>query len=162
MRTHSNEYLELMQEAWEYQDFLSVELNKHGIILQNFSSCKHQIHAENTLGLELKLDRRLKETGNYYIETAEKEREREGAYAPSGIYSSCWLYGIGNYNALAIFSTNRLQEIHRGLSNDLDPRRYPGIELKRTPTSEGFIIPLTTARDFVLYEKVIVFEHEEC
>ncbi len=133
-----------------YEDFLSVKLLLHGIVLQNFKTKKMQYdRGENVLGMEIKLDRRMAETGNVYIEIAEKAGIREGDYFPSGIYrgDETWLYGIGDYKEFFIFSKRTLLQIHKAAPS--------WITLKQIPTSKGFVMSQAKAREYV--EKVILF-----
>lgn len=134
----------------EYQDFICEQLHKHGIVLQNMQSKKYQYKRENLLGLEIKLDRRLSETGRIYIETHEKAKPRPGKYALSGINrDDCWLYGIGNYEIFFIFG----KKVLRRLKDKKPPWLY--WPHKDKETSRGFCIPLEKAEQIA--EKVIKF-----
>ena len=58
-----------LEDGLQYQDFICMELHRRGIVLQNIQSKKFNLKKENLLGMEIKFDRRLKDTGNVYIET---------------------------------------------------------------------------------------------
>jgi len=128
-------YKEMMQKGFEFQDFIADKLIESiGISLTSYSSKLYQEKkGENRQGFELKFDDRYKTTGNIYIETAEKSNENNPNFVLSGIYRSdnTWLYLIGNYEELFIFSKKHLILIHKS-------NKYKNVETK---TSQGFLIP---------------------
>ncbi len=140
-KTTQPTYESQLRRGVEYQDFVCQELHTIGIVLQNMSSKKYQVKQENLLGLEIKFDDRSKDTDRLYIETAEKAKERPGAYWPSGIYRDdhCWLFGIGDYTRFFIFGKNQLQRIDK--ANPAWLYR----PAKDKPTSQGFCIPIEKA-----------------
>ena len=87
------------------------------------------------LGAEIKRDGKFRETGNIYIETSEKSHPDKPEFTPSGILrkDNSWLYVIGDEKTIYIFSTKYLQ---------LLANRY---QVKETPTSRGFIMPISEA-----------------
>src|SRR3990167_4524764 len=87
------------------------------------------------LGAEIKRDGRFRETGNLYIETAEKSHPNNPAYIPSGIYraDNSWLYVIGDEKEIWIFSVKYLR---------LLSRRF---RVVKNPTSMGFLMPTAEA-----------------
>lgn len=118
-----------------YQDFvIDAFLTILKLPICQFSSSLYQNHVgESVCGVEIKFDDRFAETGNLYIETAEKAYPRDGAYVPSGIYRSdnSWLYVIGNFDTIFIFAKNLLQGMQqRG--------KYRAVQ---TPTSQAFLLP---------------------
>lgn len=131
-------YAPQLKAAQEYQDYVAWHLLREGIVLVNYQSRQAQFrHGENALGMEIKFDRKLHETRNLYIEIAEKADPANDAWIPSGIHrqDNSWLYAVGDYRGLYLFSIRTLRLVHRA-------RRYRTIE---TPTSQGFLIPLTDA-----------------
>jgi len=128
-------YKEMMQKGFEFQDFIADKLIESlGISLTSYSSKKHQEKkGENRQGLEIKFDDKYKTTGNIYIETAEKSNENNPNFVSSGIYRSdnTWLYLIGNYKEVFIFSKKHLVLIHK-------TGAYRNVETK---TSKGFLLP---------------------
>jgi hypothetical protein len=128
-------YKEMMQKGFEFQDFIADKLIESlGISLTSYSSKQHQEKkGENRQGFEIKFDDRYKTTGNIYIETAEKSNEKNLNFVSSGIYRSdnTWLYLIGNYEEVFIFSKKHLLLIHKS-------DKYRNVETK---TSKGFLIP---------------------
>lgn len=93
-------------DADEFQDFVVDTILAHlKIPICVYSSKKYQYNkGESANGVEIKFDRKLAETGNLYIETAEKAQPRSGDYAPSGIFRSdnTWLWIQGNREVLFI------------------------------------------------------------
>jgi len=139
-----------LKDAKPYQDFICEELHRRGIVLQNMTSKQYQFKRENLLGLEIKLDKRMVETGRVYIETAEKAHEDNAAYVLSGIYrnDNSWLYGIGDYTIFYIFSKNTLKRLDQHNPKWLY-RPAP------TGTSKGFCIPIDRAEK--LADRIIRF-----
>ena len=88
---------------------------------------------------------------NYDIETREKSHSTNIQYVRSGIYrdDNSWLFCIGNYRVLFIFGKKTLQRL------DLHNPRWIYRPI-RTPTSQGFCIPIDRAQQ--LAERVIYFE----
>lgn len=129
---------EKMEEAKEYQDFVcSWVARNYGLVLSIFSSKKYQQKiGESLQGIEIKYDKKFSETGNVYIEIGEKAYPREGEYYPSGIYANdnSWLYFIGNYDIMYIFSKKQLKTVYEKL---LYTRMIPDNETK---TSTGFLL----------------------
>ena len=130
------------EKGIEYQDFICEHLHQEGIVLQNMQSKQYQYKKENLLGLEIKFDDRMAETGRIYIETHEKAQPRTGDYAQSGINrQDCWLFGIGNYKVFFIFDKKVLRRIKKHNPSWL---YWPH---KDKETSKGFCIPLSKARE---------------
>jgi len=134
-----------LEAGIQFQDFVCVELHKLGIILQNMSSKKYQRKKENLLGLEIKFDRRFRETGNLYIETHEKSDPSNPEYVKSGIYrdDETWLFGIGDEQTFFIFAKTLLRNFVE-LSDSLTWLK----RAKPTPTSMGVLFPLAKARQW--------------
>jgi len=83
-----------------YQDFIVDVLFEHlGLAVVQYTSKAYQYAVgESRTGVEIKHDKRYADTGNLYIETAEKAMPRPGPYVPSGIWrtDNAWLYVIGD------------------------------------------------------------------
>ena len=141
MNNYKEYYKEKLEEGLEYQDFVSEVLYKIGIPLFSYNSKKYQIkHGENKLGIEIKFDNKSAETGNIYIEIAEKSNPANANFVLSGIYrnDNTWLYVIGNYKKVFIFSKTILKLLHKG-------NRYKNVQ---TDTSRGFLLPLKDAEKY--------------
>lgn len=142
-------YKQMLQKGLEYQDFVTnILLSELGIALSSYSSIKYQCSVgENKQGIEIKFDDRYENTGNLYIETQEKSNPNNMKYIDSGIYRSdnTWLYLIGNYKEIFIFSKKQLVIIHK---------RKTCREVKTT-TSIGFLIPKDEAEKYSI-KKIIL------
>ena len=135
----TNLYKEMLEKGLEYQDFITdILLSEIGISLSTYSSKKYQYSVgENKQGIEIKFDDRYKETGNLYIEIKEKSNATNPNYVDSGIYRSdnTWLYVIGDYTEVFIFSKKQLIMMHKkGIFKEVT-----------TPTSIGFLVPRAKA-----------------
>ncbi len=94
---------------------------------------------ENLQGIEVKFDRKFRETGNLFIETSERSTP-ESQWHPSGILKedNSWAYAIGDYEKLYVFAIKQLRILYKkGLYKEVS-----------TPTSEGFLLPLMTAENW--------------
>jgi len=148
MKDYSEYRRKMTAEGKEYQDFVSLECCKRGMPIIMFQSQKYQYaNGENTNGYEIKFDGRYKETKNLYIEIAEKSHPNNPKFAPSGIFrkDNTWLYLIGDYAKLFIFTRKKLVELAAN-----------GYEMKETPTSQGFLLSNTDAEKYAA--KIIDFE----
>lgn len=132
----------LLEDGWEYQDFVAIQLQRCGIVLNNLQSKRYQVeYGENLLGMEIKLDRNFARTGNLYIEVAEKSDAQQPAFVPSGIFAAdhAWLYAVGDYAGLFVFVKHALRaEWDRCLSS-----RARVVE---TLTSRGFLLARADAQ----------------
>lgn len=123
-----------------YQDFVVDVAWQAGLAIAQYSSRTYQLAVgESRGGVEIKHDKRYKETGNLCIEVAEKARPRPGAYAKSGVMrEDHWLYAIGDYDIIYFFASNLLRALFQA-------KRYREYE---TPTSQGFLIPEADAQKY--------------
>ena len=151
-------YREKLEAGLQYQDFVADQLRKADpcIILCAFSSQKYQNErGESASGIEIKHDMRMKDSGNLYIEVAEKSSPDVPDYTPSGIMrnDNTWLYLIGDYEQAFLFSKHQLKQIY------MDERHHAqrGIRKKQTPTSIGFTYPIVNALNGMCLHK-FVFE----
>lgn len=136
-------YREMLEKGLKFQDFVTdVLIDVLGIPLSSYASKTYQLRGENKQGVEIKFDDRFKETGNFYIETAEKSNANNLNYYPSGIYrdDNTWLYVIGDYSVLYIFGKSFLKSIH-------NTGKYRSIEIS---TSQGFLVPLKDAEKYAI------------
>lgn len=134
-------YADKLEEGLRFQDVVTRELYQRGIVIVGYASRAFQIsHGENMLGAEIKRDGNFRDTGNLYIETAEKAHPDNKNFVPSGIFrkDNSWLFVIGDERTIWIFSTKYLQLLH-------DKRGWR--EVKKT-TSIGRIMPLADANKY--------------
>lgn len=132
---------EQYEEAMKYQDFVVHELYKAGIVVVLNSSMHYQYNeGESLSGVEIKQDCKFKETGNLYIETAEKTDEKNRNYVESGVFrgDNAWLFVIGDYENIYVFDVKMLKRI-----NGWEATRH-----KETPTSQGFLVPKKWADEY--------------
>jgi len=138
----SEYYQRMMELGNEFQDYVADVLAKTlGINITAYMSQKYQYNkGENRQGIEIKFDDKYKQTGNLYIEIAEKREETNNDFVDSGIYrqDNTWLYVIGNYNIIFIFFKKFLVCLHK-------THKYEEV---KTPTSKGFLLPKKDAEKY--------------
>lgn len=149
----SEYYLKKLKEGIYYQDFVVEKLYECGLPIISYSSKEYQkLIGENKAGIEIKFDQKFKETGNFYIEVAEKTNPENFEWAESGIKrkDNSWLYAIGDLEEIFIFSKKQLQYLHAQKINGQPKYKLvetipPGF---RGATSKGFLLPIEEARKF--------------
>jgi|1_EtaG_2_1085319.scaffolds.fasta_scaffold05536_4 hypothetical protein len=139
-------YKTKLEGALLFQDFVvDILMSQLSFVVALYGSKAYQQSVgESRTGVEIKHDEKFCDTGNLYIEIAEKSRPREGAYTTSGIYrdDNSWLWVIGDYDTLFIFGKRFLQLLHKS-------ERYRTIE-NNTKTSRGFLLPREDAMKYCL------------
>ncbi len=141
--SHKDYYNKQLKDGLEYQDFVAEILYSFGLPLFNYASKKYQFeHGENKLGVEIKYDKKFKDTGNLWIEIEEKSDPQNKHYFPSGIYrnDNTWLYVIGNYEVFFIFCKKRLKQLSK--------RGHYKILENNMKTSQGFLLSRKDAEYF--------------
>lgn len=142
-------YKEMLQKGLEYQDFITDVLIKEiGISLSSYNSQKYQFtRGENKQGFEIKFDDKYKTTNNLYIETEEKTNELNQNFVSSGIFrnDNTWLWVIGNYNEVFIFSKKHLKLMF--VTNKF--------KIVETKTSKGFLVGKKDADNYCI-KKIIL------
>lgn len=137
-------YKECLEKGLQFQDHvMDLLITELGISLTQYSSKKWQYTTgENKQGIEIKFDDKYKNTGNLYIETGEKTNKNNIKYIESGIYrqDNAWLYIIGNYDIIYIFSKKYLKFLHK-------KNIFREVEI---PTSRGFLIDEKNAEKYCL------------
>ena len=126
-----------LERGLQFQDYVTdIIASELCINLASYSSKKYQLKGENKQGIEIKFDDRHKDTGNLYIEIAEKSNPANLQFVPSGIYrdDNSWLYVIGDYQQLFIFGKKTLVNIHKNGSD----KTFKAVG---NETSKGFLIP---------------------
>lgn len=131
-------YEKQLERGLIFQDFVYEVLNRHGISTVAYSSRLFQYNkGENKAGIEIKFDDKLSETGNLWIEIAEKTNPKNLAYVDSGILRNCNEYVIGNYNTLYRLPTSILRLM-------VQKNKYQ-IRENKLKTSKGFLLPMAEA-----------------
>ena len=125
-------YTNRLAEGQKFEKYIKKVFFERFAIYLDFLGKDNQTKIGETLqGIEVKFDNRLKETGNIYIEVAEKSHPDNPEYVKSGIYrdDNTWLYVIGDYETIYIFSKKHLKLLKDKCQSVI------------TPTSMGFLIP---------------------
>ena len=144
-----------LQRGLEYQDYVFDQLRTMDgmpIFLGAYSSVKYQCgKGESPSGIEIKYDAKFRETGNLFIETAEKSYDYQSIFKPSGVMSgdNSWLYLIGDYEEAYIFAKNLLRAFCVPSNTE--------IQYKEIPTAQGYIFPLEYIERKCLCAKHILF-----
>jgi len=144
-------YEDKLEEGLRYQDYVTRELYKRGIVIVGYSSRYYQNqHGENELGAEIKRDGLFRETNNLYIETKEKSHPGNNQYIKSGIHrgDNSWLFVIGDEKTIYVFSTKYLRFLEK---------KYRAVE---KPTSHGFLMPIIEAEKYCI--RKIEIEEPPC
>ena len=127
-----------------YQDFIcDLLLQTIGLPVIQYASRVYQAQiGESRTGVEIKHDEKYAQTGNLWIEVAEKARPRPGDYAQSGIQrnDNTWLYVIGNYDVVFLFAKRILCALAQS-------GKYP-LRENGTKTSQGYLLPDAHAQRF--------------
>ena len=138
-------YADKLEQGLQFQDFAAQELYRRGIVIVGYSSRRYQNEVgENMLGAEIKRDGMFRETGNLYIETAEKSHPDKPTYIPSGIMraDNSWLFVIGDERDLYIFSTLYLRKLVKAPKCNC---RF----VEKT-TSQGYLMPIDSAERYCI------------
>lgn len=139
-------YKSSLEEGQEYQDYVVDQLLRYyGWPLIIYQSKAWQRKGETSSGVEIKYDKRCAETGNLYIEVAEKPNKDHPTWYPSGIYrkDNSFFYLIGTFDEAYLLSKPQLQRIYE---NRGSWSRLNIIEAEN-PTSKGFLFPKKDAED---------------
>ena len=147
-------YKNKLESGQLYQDFVvdcCWELLGLAVV-QYSSKVYQQLKGESRTGVEIKHDEKFASTGNLYIEVGEKAMFRGGDFTDSGIErgDNTWLYVIGNYDTIFIFSKSLLKAMYRS-------GRYRVFEISMG-TSRGFLVPKADAEK---YAAQILFPNAE-
>jgi hypothetical protein len=145
----TDNYKEMLHKGIEYQDFVTDVLIKElGIALSSYGSAKYQYtKGENKQGFEIKFDDKYKDTGNIYIEIAEKSNKLNNNFVSSGIFrnDNTWLWITGNYVEIYIFSKKHLKLM-------FNTNKFRNVV---TDTSKGFLINKEHAEKYCI-KKIII------
>lgn len=141
-------YNSMLSEGIQYQEFVTDQLYKlYGWKIKNYNTFKEQIEiGENSVGFEIKYDKKFNSTGNLWIECKERTHIYKD-YVESGIFrkDNTWLIFQGDYNRIFIFSKFQLQ---------FESKRRQHRE-NRMKTSIGFLLPIKEAEHLILHTIII-------
>jgi hypothetical protein len=141
-------YKEMLNKGLHYQDFVIEQLYKIGLPIISYSSKEYQnMIGENKAGIEIKLDQKFRDTGNFYIEYAEKSNQNNQYYVDSGILrnDNTWLYLIGDYKTIYVFSKKQLILL-------LNSNKVKKVETK---TSKGILLSKDVSQKYCIKEIII-------
>ena len=134
-------YKENYAKGTEYQDYVVSQMLQRGFPICLYSSRKYQFErGESANGIEIKYDGKMAETGNLYIETAEKSDASNLYYVKSGIMrmDNTWAYLIGDYHEAFLLSVKQLRKVSKLPSQK---KKQYGVQDRETLTSQGYTIP---------------------
>jgi hypothetical protein len=136
----TTEYSSSLSAGLVYQQFIQQTLSQVGITITYYEGKEDQLKGESIKGWEVKNDKRMCETNNIYLETAEKSNPNKPTYYPSGIYreDNTKIYIIGDYKYIYVFNKTKLKEISR-------QTQYRRVQ---TPTSQGILLPISDAKKY--------------
>lgn len=134
------------EKGLRYQEFVCKMLG-----LVDYKKEQEQYDFGETLfGVEIKFDDIMQNTGNLWIETAEKRNSNNDNWIDSGIkrQDNSWLYLIGNYKKAFCFLKNALIEYQAWHNKELP------IVKNNSLTSQGFLLPTLIAKEICVKEFV--------
>lgn len=134
MNLHAK-YESNLAEAQKFEDFASDKLHSVGISIGVYRSKHFQImYGESRAGFEIKYDTKRINTSNLFIETEERPSVN-AEFKPSGPFhkDNSWMYVIGDYHKIWIFSCNELRRVST---------KFRFVD---TPTAKGFLLPVSEA-----------------
>ena len=130
-------YIDRLKKAHEFEIFVEDSFKRLGIDIGLYKTKEGQYTGETEIGLEIKYDMQLTDTGNIYIEYQEKASPEEREYYNSGILkqdnTKYWL--IGNKKEHYFIAKSELLKYYKNKTRDV-----------RTETSKGFLIPRKEAK----------------
>lgn len=124
-----------LEECLIYQDFITMQLYKLGWSVNQLASRKYNIEVgESIAGIEIKNDKRMSDTGNIYVELAEKGQK--GIFVQSGInrQDNTIFWCIGDFKTVYILVKKQLKYL-------CDNYQKFGFKTVKTETSHGVLIP---------------------
>ena len=135
-------YINQLTESHRFEVFVDTLFRQHGFDIGLYYGRKQQYSGETQAGIEIKLDKRLKETKNVYIEYQERLR-KEGNWVNSGILKedNTKFILIGDIDKYYILSKKKLLEYYNRLI--VNEEIIPGIRCvaeKEHGTSKGYIM----------------------
>lgn len=137
MPLHDN-YESNLAEGKDFEDFVFDTLQHDLYIVPCGYKSRHYqtVHGESMTGVEVKLDKKFRESGNLFVEIAETHHS-SSPMKPSGIYHHVdpWLVVIGDKSTFWAFAAKHLRSEHKS-------GRFREVS---TPTSSGFLLPRADA-----------------
>ena len=156
-RDHSDYFIEQLEASHAFEVFIDCEFKQRGIDIGLYYGRDAQYSGESDVGIEIKYDKRSRETNNFYIEYQER-MWNTSSWVDSGILkddnSRFFLYGT--MSGYVIFERETLLDYYERL---MDGERIPGIILVREQqhqTSKGFILKPEVWQDITLSVEQVI------
>ena len=150
-------------EGADYEQFIKHKIKRLGIYIEPYrEKIRQYLLGENSNGIEIKYDAKMKKTNNIYIETYEKNPWLKD-WTPSGInrQDNSWLYVIGDYDVFYIFSKKTLKYFLSKIDDivvDNTLIKHQQYREKEFKTSKGYLLPVEDAQ--YLAEKIIINKYD--
>lgn len=136
-----------LAEGKDFEDFVFDTLQHELYIVSCGYKSRHYqtVYGESMTGVEVKLDKKFRGSGNLFVEISETHHP-SSPLKPSGIYHDAgpWLIVIGDKSTFWAFVTKHLRDAHKSGKF----REVP------TATSRGFLLPIEDA------ERISAFKWE--
>ena len=145
---------EQLTEGEKFQDYVSDLLYDSGIPINQYVSREYQYEkGESRAGVEIKYDKKMADTGNIYIELAERH-SKDKKYIKSGILrkDNTKFYVIGNYKRVFMFSKKQLVSIAKKFKRVQNDTSI-GVLIPLKYIEEHDTLALIEWRDGKIYEK---------
>lgn len=140
-----DKYLSNLSEAKDFEDFVfDTLMYERRLVVGGYKSRHYQtLYGESMTGVEVKHDKKFRQSGNLFVEVCETHHE-SAPMRPSGIYheSNPWLIVIGDYATFWAIATTTLVAEHKS-------GRYSE---RPTATSVGFLLPVSCADRFAAFK----------
>lgn len=149
-------YIEKLNKAHKFEIFVENAFKECGIDIGFYKDKQNQYKGETKIGLEIKNDMRLKETGNIFIEFRQRLNNNM-SWLPSGILkqdnTKWWI--IGNENEYYIIHKQDLIKQYN-LIKDKQPYKIK-TEVQNGGTGQGFILSREEARKIMITNNIAEF-----
>lgn len=137
------DYQRELQSGQEFEKFVIKLFADRGVDLHLFDTVEQQKHGETVEGVEIKLDRKFRKTGNLFIETEERSTS-DSAWHAAGVTKddNSKVIAIGDKKTIWLLNVRVLRElwkskVYREVTND-------------TNTGKGFVLPIDVANKVAL------------
>lgn len=141
-REKTSYFIRQLEESHAFEVFIDCLFRNQGVNIGLYYGREGQYHGECGVGIEIKYDRRSRETGNYYIEYQERMHAGD-VWVNSGILKedNTRFYLLGTMEQFVIFRRVDLMEYYNRLV--INREKVNGARLVRENehgTSKGFIL----------------------
>ena len=103
------------EASWEFMRFVQKVTKVAGFNVEFYESAEDQLtKGEGPSGLEVKFDRKSRETHRYYIEFAQCSRSLGWRWVPSGLFKEepTWLWAVGTQELFYVIHRATLSELY--------------------------------------------------